>query len=323
MPANDDQPAAAPHDRFFKAAFSDPAIAADFFQSSLPAPLAAALEWATLKLESGSFVDAHLAHFASDLLFSVRFRGAALYLHCLFEHQSTPRRDMPFRLLGYMVRIWEELRKAAPAGAPCPPILPVVLYQGGAAWTASNRFLDGLAMPQELRAELTPFQPDFSHLLVDLSRVPTGMLGRQLATQLALAVMKGARSRDFLAWLGEFVQSPLMAEFCRRGTTPLFVAVVHYLLDADPHANSSTIVNVVTRLASPEIRQGFMSVTEQLIQRGRQEGLEHGTLAGKIQQCQALLRQPVSTTAELGQRDVAELQDLLRRLEAQLRSRLT
>ena len=43
---------------------------------------------------------------------------------------------MPFRLLRYILGIWEQYRKQNPDAKRLPPVLPLVLFQGGEAWTA-------------------------------------------------------------------------------------------------------------------------------------------------------------------------------------------
>jgi predicted transposase/invertase (TIGR01784 family) len=50
-----------PHDKFFKETFGRLDTARDFFQIHLPPRLAAAMEWETLKLEPGSFIDERLS----------------------------------------------------------------------------------------------------------------------------------------------------------------------------------------------------------------------------------------------------------------------
>ena len=140
MPEDNPPPVHAPHDKFFKETFSRPEVAREFFQTYLPSRLAAALDWRTLRVEPGTFVDERLTARHSDLLYSVQVAGQPVLLYCLFEHQSTVDPDLPFRLLVYMVRIWEQWRKQAGPGVKAPAILPLVLYQGVQAWSVSRRF---------------------------------------------------------------------------------------------------------------------------------------------------------------------------------------
>lgn len=102
-----------PHDRLFKRIFEDREHAAGQLRSMLPGEVAEPLDWQTLELCSGSFVDPALVPHHTDLLFSIAWHDrsrARAYL--LFEHQSTTDGMMPFRLLRYLVRIWDRWHNA-------------------------------------------------------------------------------------------------------------------------------------------------------------------------------------------------------------------
>ena len=96
-----------PHDAFFKEVFSRAKTAKGELEAMLPKALVAELDFSTAQLHSGSFVDEQLRQRHSDLLWSVRLRGREALLYVLLEHQSRPDPLMPFRILRYMVRIWD------------------------------------------------------------------------------------------------------------------------------------------------------------------------------------------------------------------------
>ena len=62
-----------PHDRLFRAVFSDAGEAASLLRAALPDTIAESFEWTTLALVGGTFVDEELRESQSDLL----YRGAA------------------------------------------------------------------------------------------------------------------------------------------------------------------------------------------------------------------------------------------------------
>ena len=80
-----------PHDALFKSVFQQPENAAAELQHVLPAEHVSSIDWSTLKLEPGSFVDEKLADQHSDLLFPGhgeqrkrrRFRSAPTALQAL------------------------------------------------------------------------------------------------------------------------------------------------------------------------------------------------------------------------------------------------
>jgi predicted transposase/invertase (TIGR01784 family) len=316
------------HDRLFKTTFSHLKAAQDFFQTHLPSPLVAALDWSTLQLMPGSFVDERLAEQSSDLLYRLDWQQWPLYLYCLFEHQSTVDPDMPFRLLAYMVRIWEQHRRQNARGTKAPPILPIVLYQGPGAWTVSRQFLDWLAVPEELRAELAPYQPDFRHVLVNLAELSMQQMGLDLLGRLTLSLMKAVAEGRGLEWMEEVI--PFLGELLAQDNLAgQFRTLLRYLLHADANA-PSTFGDLVSRIEDETVKEKVMSIADQLIQQGReqgrqegrQEGIARGSLIGRIQNCQELLSLPVSGVAELEQRNLLELENLWRELQTQLRQRL-
>ena len=91
------------HDAMVRAVLSDLAEAASFLQRQVPEELRQALNWSTLRLLEGSFVDEDLRRSEADFLYEVEHVGgeASLWLYILLEHQSTPDRWMRFRLLKY------------------------------------------------------------------------------------------------------------------------------------------------------------------------------------------------------------------------------
>ena len=116
-----------PHDALFKFVFSQPEQAASELRAVLPHELSTRLDWASLSLAPASFVDERLAKRHADLLFSIRCDGRDAFLYVLLEHQSTSDPFMAFRLLRYMVRIWDAFLRSHPAAGKLPAVIPVVI----------------------------------------------------------------------------------------------------------------------------------------------------------------------------------------------------
>ena len=107
-----------PHDKLFKSTFSDPGTATAFLKWRLSPRIAQAVDWESLALEPGTFVDSHLRLSESDLLFSARIGGSPCYLYFLAEHISSPERFIHVKLLRYQLRVYEAQIAAAKAGNP-------------------------------------------------------------------------------------------------------------------------------------------------------------------------------------------------------------
>ena len=98
-----------PHDLMVRAVLSDLAEAASFLQAHLSGEVSQALNWSTLTLLEGSFVDENLRGSEADLLYEIEHVSGeeSVWVYILLEHQSTPDRWMRFRLLKYCCRIWD------------------------------------------------------------------------------------------------------------------------------------------------------------------------------------------------------------------------
>src|SRR6187431_719506 len=92
-----------PHDALLKSVFRNPENAASELRLVLPERISALIDWSSLELCPGSFIDPQLIERHTDLLFSVRCGAREARIYILFEHQSTPDGVMPFRLLRYIV----------------------------------------------------------------------------------------------------------------------------------------------------------------------------------------------------------------------------
>jgi predicted transposase/invertase (TIGR01784 family) len=93
----------------FKAVFGQPEHARGALQAIVPAAVTEALDWSTLTLQPGSFVDPALRHQHTDLLYGATRRdGGETLVYLLFEHQSALPTEgrMAERMLHYQVRIW-------------------------------------------------------------------------------------------------------------------------------------------------------------------------------------------------------------------------
>src|SRR5262245_8300368 len=135
-----------PHDALFKAVIGKPEHARGLLRAIVPPALAEAVDWATLELRPGSFVDAALKAQHTDLLYAASWRdGGEMLMYFLFEHLSAPPKDglMAYRLLCYKARIWERWRAEHPKARTLPMILPIVMYHGATSWS-EPRWFDAL-----------------------------------------------------------------------------------------------------------------------------------------------------------------------------------
>ncbi len=243
-----------PHDKYFKEVFSHADSAASFFQNYLPAKLAPHLDWSSLALQPGTFVDEKLAVRQSDLLYHVTAKKKPLFLYVLFEHQSTPDPLMPLRLLGYMLRIWDQYLKKHKRAIKLPPVLPLVLYHGQRGWSAPLCFEALFELPPELGKILRPFMPKFRHKLVDLSRLLSKQLLGAPEVRILLQLFKSVTlgKQELLKSIEE--TAALMAELLHdpSGKAALVTASFVYVYFSSRDIQPKDIHAVFEHLDQPE-----------------------------------------------------------------------
>jgi predicted transposase YdaD len=75
-----------PHDALFKATFSNLENARSELALVLPSEVVERIDWSSLALEPGEFIDDDLTNLASDLLYTVRLDGVSASVYVLCEH---------------------------------------------------------------------------------------------------------------------------------------------------------------------------------------------------------------------------------------------
>ena len=210
-----------PHDHFFCRVFKDRENSISLVKDYLPPAVTQYMDLSGLKIESQRFVDRTLKAYESDLWLSVPLvkggngeaiiesatekttertiesttenepKGRKALIHVIAESQTQPDRTMPFRLLGYMSKIWEQ---EIDAGQPyLSPIIPLVISQS--RWPYSPSFTDMMDLAPELEEILSPWLPSFRHVLIELADLEH-FPGR-LDVQMAFSLLKFGQRRHY------------------------------------------------------------------------------------------------------------------------------
>ena len=164
------------HDEAFKFLFDVPEVCADTLRVAAPALWPHLDPDSVRNLRVGDTVAADLSRRGGDALFGMNLRGVALpdgrpaYVVVPGEFQSVNDPDMPRRMREYAARQVDTLRRQGliPAG-DAPPVLPVVVYDGAARWSAVDGLEPLRPLPAGAAAYLGPFQPQ-AYVLLDLMR---------------------------------------------------------------------------------------------------------------------------------------------------------
>jgi hypothetical protein len=201
---------ASPHDALFKRTFEQVEQAAGLIQALLPPEVTAQFDIGTLEVVPGTFIDAELRDLESDLLYRVALGGRPALVYVLLEHQSSVDLAMPWRLLRYMVRIWERASREHPKQQTLPIIIPIVVAHADRRWTAATSFADLLDADPIMLGALRPHFVDFHFVLEDLTQQSsTALRARQplpLLARLSLFLLqRGRPAADLLGELRDWV----------------------------------------------------------------------------------------------------------------------
>ena len=271
------------HDSLVKRFLGQPVHMAGELRTILPESIVARADWSALRAIPGNFVDQELKKKHTDLLFSVPIMGRDVLLYVLFEHQSTGDAWMVFRLLKYIVRIYEQFLRDYPDAEVLPVILPVVLAHGERPWSEAKTFVELLALDSDLEDALRPYIPDFCFILDDLSEEPDEALRRRAMTAAARTVLFAlARvrfSRDFgirlRAWadiLSEMIADP-------HGLEDL-ETIFRYIFEVQDGLGLQDLAQILDDVG-PEVREVMVSAASRLREEGREEGRKEGREEGR------------------------------------------
>jgi predicted transposase/invertase (TIGR01784 family) len=261
-----------PHDALFKAIAGQIEHARALLRSLLPPAVAEALDWQTLALCPGSFVDPVLRGRHADLLFSLTWHGGeAALVYVLFEHQSTSDELMPFRLLRYLVRIWERWLKDHRRAKQLPVVMPIVLYHGKEPWSAPMVFDALFAIPDAARAALAPYLVRLTYLLDDVSEIPDDQLRARAVTALSrLLIVCFRDARDETAILDAVLRwaDAVREVLAAPDGFEALEQVMRYIVMVNDRVSLETLQATLERAAGPEAKDILMTLGERLIQQG-------------------------------------------------------
>ena len=290
-----------PHDKLFRTVFSDATEAADFLRGSVPETLSRELDWSTLTLLDGSFIDEALSESESDLLYQLEHGPSQerVQVYILFEHQSSADAWMRFRLLKYCCRIWDHSFRDRPEQVQLRPILPLVFYQGKRSWQHATEFAE--LFPAVMRDWW--FVPHFAHTLIDQSglepaAVQGGVKGRLLQLLLLAAFRQPLREA-----LDQAAQ--LLAALPPSGGVDYLRVFVRYVVATQDteavkafgaamqrHAAGSggEIMTYAQELLQEGERKGRQEGKQEGERKGKQEGERKGKIAGQIETLENFLK---------------------------------
>ncbi len=296
------------HDLFFKKTFSIREHAIDFIKHTLPSEVVQGIDYSTLTLEKGSYIDDSLTEHFSDTVYSCKFQGTKLKIALLFEHKSSPDNNLPFQLLRYMSNLWENSIKQK---RPRMPVIPIVFYHGKDRWNhgvLSSRFKD---LPKTIK----PFIPDFEYVFIDLSAYSNEAIKESIFTlaslRIALLMMKNIFNQEALEQhLSQYLE--IGSSFFQQEQGLKFLeSIINYILQAT-EIQTDIVVSSIS-LITEKGGEMAMSTAEKLRQEGMQKGIQKGGYKMMVSMVQNAAKKGLSEEiiAQIANIDVTSVRRIL------------
>ena len=300
--------------------------------------LAARIDCDRLAHVPRSFVQETLRAREADCVLRGPYRGSdrsterEVWVYILLEHQSDPDPWMSFRLLTYMLALWESERREqeerrVPVGARrLSPILPIVFYTGRRAWQRLGSLADLVDAPAELHGYLPRHDSVFFSVNGSDPAALTAS-GDPLGWVLLLFRLEDAPVEELAAALGEIFSH--LEAVARAGDRErwfrLAWIVVGFIRHRRPPEEMDRLLTAATGSMEDVSRGREVEVmartsAEDLIEQGKAIGEARGRITAKRE---TLLRQmrlkfgplPAELEATLGElADVARIDELLVRI---------
>lgn len=273
-----------PHDSLFRGMMSRKENAAGQLRAVVARQrgeaVAAQVDWDNLTLVDGSFVTEDLRNRHTDLLFRTTMTGRDTFVYVLTEHQSSPDRLMAFRMLVYIVGIWNRYLDEYPNAKYLPVVIPLVVHSGPntGRWNKPLELLELIDVDSAVLPALEPHVPRLQILLDDLGGMDAAQLRARpdltphmRVTYFLHKVVAGNPAlvgdlREIFSDLKEVATGPH-----RRADLEMCVNYIRYvgdILEADFAA--------VFDQLGPEAREVRMTNAERLKTEGIAEGIAEG-----------------------------------------------
>ena len=248
-----------PHDGLFRSSLKNLEIAKDFFRAHLPAFILNKINFDTLKFCNTSFLDEELKKQCSDVLYYSQLdKNTGSYLYVLTEHQSSPKKLMPLRVLRYQLAIIMQHLQEHPEATHLPIVFPILFYQEQADSKPYPFSLDifDLFNDKEL-AKQTLARP--AHL-VDITRFSDDQLKKHNLVALMEYLQKHARDRDLLLNINQLKQFILDALEKIGGNEILLLtymeSCLYYIMSVGNVSNRKEFVKELNTI--PVVREKIM-----------------------------------------------------------------
>ncbi|WP_278362241.1 Rpn family recombination-promoting nuclease/putative transposase [Stutzerimonas kunmingensis] len=311
-------------DASYKLLFSAPEVVRDLVLGFIPDEWLHSLDYSTLEKVPGSYVTDDLRHRADDVIWRVKAEGSWVYLYLLIEFQSRVDPWMAVRMMTYVGLLYQDLirRGEVLPDRKLPPVLPIVLYNGDAKWTAATDIAQLIPKAPGLVAK---YLPKLEYLLIDENQYGEADLAGLKNLVAAIIRFEHPENEQALLKLIDLVNEWLEGNPELRRTFAIWIRAVLLRQSKNTLALPKvrdlkelkmTLADRFDQWAQQHEQKGMQAGMQAGLQAGMQKGIEQGIEKG-IEKGEALVLQkllikrfgplPADLSAQIGAATAAQI----------------
>jgi predicted transposase/invertase (TIGR01784 family) len=258
--------------------------------------LANHIDYKKLKRLDRTFILDNFRKYEADLVFIAPFSEKSeeilheVIIYILIEHQTKIDPIMPFRVLSYMVHIWDmQRREGENKNVPkhqwrFKPVLPVILYTGSQQWDAPE-----MKHLFDLAPSLEPLIPQHKIFFLNLKSLepkrltendnPFGWILRIMQKENATTDELGM---DLVLSVERFMNMPVDEQANWEKLMHFLYAFIYHRRDESEHAKLMKIIedSIVDQSKIEEVNKMSKTMAEVLIEQGIERGFKQGIEKG-------------------------------------------
>ncbi|WP_368653180.1 Rpn family recombination-promoting nuclease/putative transposase [Ornithinibacillus sp. 4-3] len=270
-----------PHDKFFKATFSNVEVVKDFITHFLPSSIRNLIDLNYLQPQKDSFIRPDLQEYFSDFLYQTQVQNKPIYIYLLFEHKSYADHHISLQLLQYMLEIWRSKWKK---DRLLPFIMPIVLYHGSNPWTTTS-FIDLLDGYKDFPSEMHKYIPDYEYFLYDVTYFQDEEVQLNVFLRIMLLMFRDIRKKDIQIVLETIYKSlDYLQQLNDQQTATQYLEILfRYIFHANQDLTKENYYDIIEHVSSTYQEGGdrAMSLAEIFRNEGKLEGRLEGIAEGE------------------------------------------
>jgi predicted transposase/invertase (TIGR01784 family) len=270
MKTENESPDSVSHDTFFRGLMREPIFAKRFLETYLPNDIKNSIDWLSLEIKDSSFIDGEHRKKQSDILYAITLNGQESFVYILLEHQSKPDKFMAFRLLQYMLGIWQNFIDEKKV-KQLPPIIPFVFYNGKHLYPYDNQLWSLFSQPKWASRF---FEEGF--ILVDLNTLSDETLLSHKELAYLELPQKYALKKSMQKIFGPLFNNPLFSQVKSLKNGSFTTFMLKYIMKYEKEILPEDFFSQIAIYLSAEEQKNMPTIENRLIEKGKHEGIIQG-----------------------------------------------